>query len=330
MGINSPEQFMGMMSGFQAPCVVGAAAELDVYNALEKGPRTAAELAQHCQADLRAMTALLDALAALEVLVKEGERYRLAADVAPLLLDSSPRSFASMIRHQLNCLRSWGELARVTRKGVPAKRKASIRGARADRAAFLQAMNDLSGPMAPGLIEKLKPLSFLHLLDVGGASGTWTAAFLKAVPGATATLFDLPDAIPHAKRRMKANGMTSRVALVAGDFDTDDLPKGADYAWVSAIIHQNSREQNRALFRKVFAALNSGGRIVIRDVVMDPTRTQPRGGALFAINMLVNTPAGGTFTLAELDEDLRQAGFGPAKQLLADPFMNSVVEATKP
>ena len=210
------------------------------------------------------------------------------------------------------------------------ERRASIRGAAADRAAFIQGMNNVSAAAAPGLVERLQPLNFKHLLDVGGASGTWTLAFLRAVPGARATLFDLPDAIPHAATRFAQAGCGSRVTLVAGDFYTDPLPQGADFAWVSAIVHQNSREQNRALFAKVYAALDFGGRIAIRDIVMEPTRTAPRAGALFAINMLVHTPGGGTFTLAELDEDLRQAGFGPATLRLPDPGMNAVVQASKP
>jgi SAM-dependent methyltransferase len=85
------------------------------------------------------------------------------------------------------------------------------------------------------------------------------------------------------------------VTLAAGDFYVDDLPAGADFAWVSAICHQHSRRHNRELFAKVYRALAPGGRIAIRDVVMEPCRTQPRDGALFAINMLVNTDTGGTF-----------------------------------
>ena len=87
------------------------------------------------------------------------------------------------------------------------------------------------------------------------------------------------------------------------------LPAGADLAWVSAIVHQNSRAQNRALFAKVFAALAPGGRIAIRDILMEEDRTRPVAGALFAVNMLVATEGGGTFTFAELREDLEAAGF---------------------
>ncbi|MBT3201650.1 MAG: hypothetical protein HN350_17245 [Phycisphaerales bacterium] len=52
-------------------------------------------------------------------------------------------------------------------------------------------------------------------------------------------------------------------------------------------------------------------------------------GALFAVNMLVHTPVGDTFTLEELTEDLQSAGFTNIKLLHPDPQMNAVVQARK-
>ncbi|MDY0169543.1 MAG: methyltransferase [Thermoguttaceae bacterium] len=235
-----------------------------------------------------------------------------------------------MLRHRMNILRGWAQLAWVVRAGIPAPQQASIRGPAGDRAAFVAAMHTVSGPAADELVARLGPPSFTHLLDVGGASGTWTLAFLRAAPEARATLFDLPDAVEQARRRIAQSEFAARVTLAAGDFYTDPLPAGADYAWVSAIVHQHSREHNRALFAKVFAALAPGGRIGIRDVVMQPEKVQPREGALFAINMLVNTESGGTFSFAELAADLQAAGFVETELRIEDPAMNSVVEALKP
>jgi hypothetical protein len=103
-----------------------------------------------------------------------------------------------------------------------------------------------------------------------------------------------------------------------------------DLAWVSAIVHQNSRAQNRALFAKVFRALVPGGRIAIRDVLMAASRTKPVAGALFAVNMLVATEGGGTFTFDELREDLKTVGFARPTVLRRDVAMNSIVVAQKP
>ena len=123
--------------------------------------------------------------------------------------------------------------------------------------------------------------------------------------------------------------MSNRVRLVAGNFYADALPPGSDLAWLGAIVHQNSREQNRHLFTAIARALADGGSLLIRDMLMDESRTTPVAGALFAINMLVATEGGGTFTFNELREDLEDAGFTGVKVLHRDEGMNSVIQAVK-
>ena len=165
------------------------------------------------------------------------------------------------------------------------------------------------------------------MLDVGAGPGTWSHAFLRAVPGATAVLFDLPHAIALARRQAEELGLVDRMEFVVGNFYVDELPRHVDFAWVSAITHQNSREQNRQLFEKVFRALEPGGQIAIRDIVLEPDRTAPLEGALFAVNMLVGTPAGGTYTLEEFREDLLAAGFSEPHLRIRSDNMNSVILA---
>ncbi|MBI3987493.1 MAG: methyltransferase domain-containing protein, partial [Lentisphaerae bacterium] len=273
-----------------------------------------------------------DALAALGLLDKGAGRepvYRVPPAVAGVLTETGAQSMLGMVRHQGNCLRHWGQLARTVLSGKPAAREPSIRSADGDLASFIRAMHEISGPMAAPLIGSLGPLKFKRLLDLGGASGTWTISFLRRNPKARAVIFDRPEVIPMARRLMKKAGLADRVQLVPGDFYSDPLPAGVDLAWVSAIVHQNSRAQNRALFAKVFSALTPGGRILIRDIVMDRSRTRPAGGALFAVNMLVATPLGGTFTFDELREDLSAAGFVKIRTLRRGEWMDSVVCATK-
>jgi SAM-dependent methyltransferase len=324
------QQILEMMNGFRAACVIGAAAELDLWTALGGQSLLAEQLAKKLHTDLRATTILLDAVATLGLVEKRDIHYSVPSDLRGWLVEDSPETILPMLRHAMTILRSWSQLAWVTKSGFPAPRIASIRGPEADRASFIAAMHVVSGPMADELVQKLGPPKFRHLLDVGGASGTWTLAFLRAVPDATATIFDLPDAIEQARHRLTGTEFADRVTLVAGDFYADDLPEGADFAWVSAICHQHSRRHNRELFGKVFRALAPGGRIALRDVVMEPNRSGPREGALFAVNMLVNTDSGDTFTFDEYVEDLKSAGFDNPQLQIKHEAMNSVIAAEKP
>jgi predicted methyltransferase len=250
--------------------------------------------------------------------------------VAEVFTAGRPGSQLAMLQHQANCLRRWSHLAAAVTTGRRPDLLPSIRGVAADYASFIEAMDNISGPVAPRLVAELQPLQFRHLLDVGGGSGTWTLAFLCAYPAARATIFDLPHVMPQARERIQAAGLADRVSLVPGDFYTDSLPPGADLAWVSAIVHQNSREQNRDLFARIFAGLVPGGQILIRDIVMDPSRTTPVAGALFAVNMLVATEHGGTFTFDELRDDLAAAGFTAPRLLRRDEGMLAIVAARKP
>jgi len=321
---------LGLIRGFQPACVLAAAADLDVFTALGDSPATAAVLAARIDADPRAAEVLLDALAALGLLTKQGDRFAVPSDVAELLTEGSATSILPGVRHQANCLRRWAQLARVVQTGRPAERTSSVRGEEADCESFIGAMDNFSQIVAPQVVGRLAPLRFQRLLDIGGASGTWTIAFLLAAPDATAVLFDLPEVVPLARERLTRAGQADRVTLVAGDYNIDPMPGGADLVWLSAIAHQNSHQQNRALYAKIYAALAPEGALVIRDVVMDASRTGPLAGALFAVNMLTGTESGGTFTFDEFREDLESAGFRDVQLLYHDEGMNSLIRARKP
>ncbi|MCX6998633.1 MAG: methyltransferase [Kiritimatiellaeota bacterium] len=323
------KNILQLIEQFQPACVLAAAADLEVFDVLARRPQSAAGVARKLGADARGTVVLLDALAALQLLGKRNGRYAVHGSVAAVLTRTGPRSMLAMVQHRANCLRRWAHLAGTVKTGRPAERRPSVRGAAADLAAFIGAMDNVSAPVADRVIAPLRRIPFRRLLDVGGASGTWTAAFLRLRPGATALLFDLPDVSPLARQRLRAARCLERVTLVAGDYERHALPPGADLAWVSAIIHQNSRAQNRRLFARIRRALAPGGRIAIRDIIMAPDRTAPTAGALFAVNMLVGTAAGGTYTLREVCADLAAAGFTGARLVRRDAGMHSLVVARK-
>ena len=191
-------------------------------------------------------------------------------------------------------------------------------------------MHAIAAKLAPAIVSAVNPGYALSLLDVGGGSGTYTLAFLQAAPRMKATLFDKPEVVDMARQRLDEAGMLDRVTLVGGDFYRDEFPPGHDLAFLSAIIHQNSPEQNADLYRKLFQSLNPGGRIIIRDHIMEPDRTRPRDGAVFAVNMLVGTSGGNTYTYEEIRSGLARAGFVRIGLLQKGEHMDGLVEGFKP
>lgn len=327
MRIRDGEQLLEMMRSYQIPCLLAAAVDLDLFEKLAPAPRTAAHIAAAAGCDLRAVTILLDGLAAVGVLMKQDEQYSIPPELAPFLCEGFSQSVVAMLRHQANCLRNWSQLPWTVQSGNPEYPGPSIRGEDADKVSFIEAMHVVSRGVADGLVQEIHPGGVRCVLDLGGASGSWTTAWLKAEPQSRAIIFDLPHVIPMARDCFATSPLADRVELCAGNYYTDDLPKGADLAWVSAIIHQNSPDQNRALYRRIAAALEPNGWIYIRDIVMEPSRTAPVAGALFAVNMLSATEGGNSYSFTEIQEDLQLAGFKDVELVRRHEGMLSIVRA---
>jgi SAM-dependent methyltransferase len=195
--------------------------------------------------------------------------------------------------------------------------------------AFIGAMHAIAQGMAETIADAIDLSRYTKMLDVGGGPGTYIQAFLQKAPGLRATLFDLPRVIDIARRRLIEPGIRDRVDFVEGDYEADELPVGYNLVLLSAIIHSNSRDGNRKLYEKIYASVIPGGDIIIRDHIMDATRTVPQDGAIFAVNMLVATEGGNSYTFDEVREDLEKAGFKDVRVIREGQRMDQLVSATK-
>jgi precorrin-6B methylase 2 len=325
------DALLALARDFMEARIFLTAAELDLFTLLARKSLSAAEVTAQLRGDARAVAILLDALAAMGLLRKSRQRYRCAPVLAPLLASDSPDSLRPMVLHSASLWERWTELTGLVRGDEAARARAyAPRGVDRMRA-FIGAMHVVARGRAPEIVRQIKPGRARALLDIGGASGTFLMEFLRVVPQMRATLFDLAGPIELARERLGAAGLLERVTLASGDFYVDELPGGHDLALLSAIIHQNSSAQNVELYRKAWRALVPGGRLVIRDHVISPERTVPRGGAIFAVNMLCGTHGGNVYTFKEIRGDLVAAGFVRARWLQkGDDRMNGLVEAFRP
>jgi ubiquinone/menaquinone biosynthesis C-methylase UbiE len=322
----SPESIQHIARGFSRARVLLTAVELDIFTLLTEVPLSVVEVVDGLKSDLRATTIFLDALVAMDLLIKEKNSYSTNPALAALLTADSEESILPGLMHTAHLWKTWSQLTDVVLDGGPAKDHETDHDDHLK--AFIGAMHVGALRYAPKLVMAVDPGSAQNLIDVGGGSGSYTIGFLKTAPRMKATLFDLPEVISMARERISEEGLIDRVALVSGDYNGDDLPGGHDLALLSAIIHQNSHEQNVALYRNVYGALDHGGRIIVRDYAMNSDRTLPASGALFAINMLVNTKEGNSYTLEEIKGGLEEAGFERVK-LLQESEMSSLVEGWK-
>jgi SAM-dependent methyltransferase len=194
--------------------------------------------------------------------------------------------------------------------------------------AFIEAMHRRARGGADLLARALDLSGARRMLDVGGGSGVYSMAFCRANPGLTAVVLDLPQVTPLTRAYVAGEGFSDRVGTMDGDFHHTDFGQGFDFILFSAVAHINSPEENRALVRRAAAALNPGGRVAVQDFLMDEDRVHPLHGAFFALNMLVNTERGDTYTEAEVRGWMEAAGLAGIERL--DPGEGaSVVVGTK-
>jgi predicted O-methyltransferase YrrM len=319
------EQILSLARNFMESRILLTAAQANLFTILSEIPKSVEDLVEPLTADRRALTILLDALAAIGLLSKERGKYFCEPSVSNLLSERGAQTVLPMVLHAGNLWTRWSNLNRFV-----SARQVGEATEQDGLSAFIGAMHAIAVPQADWLVSRINPGSARKLLDVGGASGTYTMAFLRASLQLSATLYDRPPVIEMARERLTREGWLDRVTLAAGDFSSDPLPAGHDLAFLSAIIHQNSPEQNLALYKKLLKALEPGGRLVIRDHILNSSRTQPRAGAIFAVNMLVGTEGGNCYTLAEIEEGLNQAGYVRIRLLQEDTRMDGLLEAFKP
>jgi precorrin-6B methylase 2 len=325
----TPLDIVMQARGYMLSRVILTAVELDVFTRLADQPLAADEIAAELGLDERGLTRLLDCLVTQDLLEKERGRYRVTKGGA-YLASGHPSSILPMVQHLGTIWDNWSQLTECVRSGGnPRRRPVSGSPCDADMRAFIGAMHVAARQTAASVAEACDLRRFSRLLDVGGGSGAYTIAFLHKSPSLRAVVFDLPGVLRIAEDNLAQAGLRDRVTLAAGDFYKDELPSGCDLALLSAIIHQNSPQQNLELYAKIHRALEPGGVLLIRDHVMDESRTKPPDGALFALNMLVNTPGGDTYTFTEIADTLQRAGFANTRLLRSGERMDCVVEARK-
>lgn len=324
------EEILKIAQGFMECRILRSAAELNLFTILAKAPLSAREVAEKIGGNVRALTMLLDAVAAMGLLSKQGATYQCDGDIVHFLAGDSADTILPMVLHMASLEPRWARLTNIVKNEQNASDEFNFTRSAAELRAFIGAMHSIGAPLAKRIVAAVNPGASRVLLDIGGGSGTYTIAFLRAVPEMKATLFDLPDVITMARERLDREGLLDRVTLAAGSFYHDEFPQGHDLALLSAIIHSNSLEENLDLYKKIFRSLKPGGRILIRDHVMEPDRIHPKNGALFAINMLVGTSGGGAYTYEEIESGLSQAGFTSIRLLQKGEHMDGIVEALRP
>jgi (2Fe-2S) ferredoxin/precorrin-6B methylase 2/DNA-binding CsgD family transcriptional regulator len=310
-----PDDLNQTLRGYMESRVLLTALELDIFSAVGAGA-TADEVARKLSTHPRATEMLLNALAAMDMLVKQQGVFRNTPTIARYFAEGSKDNTRPALLHIANIWHRWSTLTDCVRAGTAISPLADGK-TRSDEwtQAFIAAMHHNAHERAPLVVQAIGAEGVERLLDVGGGSAAYSIAFAQARERLHATVLDRPNVLPIAQRHINEAGLAARIETRAGDLRHDRFGAGFDLVLVLAICHMLSPEENQDLLQRCFEALAPQGRLVIQDFILESDKAAPKQAALFALNMLVGTTAGSTYSGDEYIAWMQAAGFRQVRQI---------------
>ena len=329
----TPERIMQLAWGFTAPMIIEAAVRHGIFDAIDAGgPLLAEQLAQRTNTSPRGVRILLNALIGLQLLARDGQqRYTLTPESANFLVTTRPSFQGGIFKHLTSQLvPSWLHLNEIVRTGKPHRGVNQHGDGSAFFTEFVEDIFPMSYPAAQALARVVgdgkRPLK---VLDLASGSGVWGIAMAQHNSNATVKAVDWSEVLKVTQRVAERFGVAKQFSYVAGDINTTDFGRGYDLATLGHILHSEGESRSRSLIKRTFDALAAGGTIAIAEFLVNDDRTGPPNGLMFAVNMLVNTDEGDTFSFGEISRWLRDAGFEDLRTL-DTPGPSPLILATKP
>ncbi len=301
-----------LMGGFIPSRVAMTAVQVGIFDAIEAGATTAETIAEHCECDPRATRMLLDTTTALGMCQKADGRYSLGPLTQKLLVSSSPNYIGALVQSNVMWDR-WSHLTETVRTGEPVAQVESPGVAAAffpSLVAALHLRNRRGAQLVAQWLKNRLPAFDARVLDVACGSGVWSIAIAEACPQSHVTANDFPALLERLPAYLEPHGLTDRYSFLAGDLKAVDFGEEQFHAAILGnIVHSEGEAGSRKLLQQLHRAMKPGGHVVIVDMVPNDERSAPVYPLAFALNMLLNTRHGDTFTLAEYTEWLHDAGF---------------------
>ena len=312
--------------------IVQSAVELGIFDAIGNDALEAAAVAKLLELEPRATELMLNALTALGLLCKRANQFHLTGATARYLKRGSPEYLGGMIRFEASLWRCWEQLPDAIRSGQPVRPADMYQQDPTETQIFIEAMDSLV--KARGDTETMGQAfdwnNATELLDVGSGPATYPIALCRRFPALRATILDLPGTLKFAQRYVREAGMEDRIRLIPGNYRNDPIPASYDIVFLSNIIHGEGDQDNESLIDKLAAVLKPGGRLVIKDHILDESRAHPAEGAIFSLLMLLTTARGRCYSFGEIRRWMERASLKGAQEIaLPPPLTSSLVIATK-
>lgn len=312
----NPGSLLEMSGSYWKTCTLHTAVKLDIFSLIDNNLHTCVELREKLNADITGLQRLLDALAALGLLLKKEAHYKNSEAAHLFLSKKSPRYIGFMIMHHYHLMESWHKMDKAVLEGGPIRNRSSFSD-EDRRESFLMGMFNIGMAVAPQAAKTIDLTGCSHIIDLGGGPGTFAIHFCMENPQLKATVFDLDTTRPFAEKTIEQFKLSNRVKFISGDYVEDPSLGDTlfDAAWLSHILHGEGPEKAADMIKKTVKILKPGSKIYIHDFILNESKTAPLFASLFSINMFLGTEGGQSYSQEEISEMLRSAGVQHIKRL---------------
>src|SRR5918997_511934 len=317
---STPEQILSLGLAFWGSKTLLSAVEIGLFTELAKGSLDFEALAERLMLHPRSARDFLDALVALGMLERDGDRYTNTPET-DLFLDRAKPSYVGGLLEMANArlYPFWGSLTEALRTGHPQNEAkggeedffAAIYADPGRLEGFLKAMTGISLGSAMAMANKFPWERYETFVDVGAAQGGLPVQVALTHDHLSGGGFDLPPVGPIFEEYVDSHGLGERLRFYPGDFFEDPLP-AADVLVMGRILHDWDLEEKMMLLGKAYEALPEDGVLIVYESIIDDDRRENALGLLMSLNMLIETPGGFDFTGADCRSWMSHVGFREA------------------
>ena len=302
----SAQPIIDLLMGVERAGVLRAAIELGVFDLLEPGTRTVAELAQALGAHPHGVRILLDALAGLGLLEVSagGANYALNALSRPYLVRASTRYVGGLAKVYSADL-MW-ETFRNFKEAVIAGGSVLPKNLEASNHPYWQEFSSgiantsrttakrLAHILSPWMSQRRSPT----ILDIACGNGIYGFTLAQTDPSCSVCGVDWPAMQSDCQRMAVEFGVESRSRFIGGNLFEVEVAEQYDLVILSQVLHHFDAETCRALVARARQCLRPNGLIVICDFMLSGVPPASESiQRLFAAQMLGLTEAGDCYSV---------------------------------
>ncbi len=289
-----------------------SAIELGAFTVIARGHDTIGKAAAAMGIEPVNAERLLTVLTAMELLVRDGERFANAEDVDRFLVQGKPTYAGPWMLFAKPRWEDWGNLTEHLRVREADQRLLgmydetfTVEKARA----YHEATYSIGMGAARRFHRQVDLSGRKKIMDLGGGSGCYCIVAARTYPHIRAEVLDLAPVVVVTREYIEENGVSDAVTASVCDFTRDPLPTDADVAIMASNLPQYGREVIAGVVQRVFDALLPGGEFHLIGEMLAPDGRGPLGPALWGLSEAVSRSAGLAHSEADCVGYFEAAGF---------------------